>query len=93
VLNCKHDERGIQYGILPLRDSLDWRDTSSLIVFGGENLSNGRCMKMTQRVEFCNQNVEKSTMTMLRSRDFEGDPIDKTNEFEELTVKDRFYFA
>lgn len=96
---CGHEQRGVQYGIMHMGDSKDWRDKSTFIVFGGEALSNGKLLKRTSLFEFSNKDIEKTTIGQLRAKhELECEPQDieklkDQSDFEELTVKDRFYFA
>ena len=67
-VKCSYSQHGCQYGVLPISDSRDWRDKSTFIVFGGEQLSNGKLLKRTSVFEFSNQNIDSSSVSDLRAK-------------------------
>jgi len=67
-VTCSYEKRGVQYGVMHMSDSKDWRDKSSFIVFGGEGLSDGKLIKRTSLFEFANKDIEKTTISQLRAK-------------------------
>ena len=63
-----------------MNDSRDWKDRSSFIVFGGEGIKSGKCMKRTSVFEFHNKDIESSTISFMRAKhelEFEPQELEK----------------